>query len=80
MAVVCSHCQLPMPPDRGGHEIAVGWTVVRIETHNQKDIDIYYLYLCPGDMLKTTSRQATLDLQPSSQLSPPTTPPETEPA
>lgn len=61
-----------MTPDRQGHEIAIGWTVVRIELHNQKDLDIGYLYLCPGCMIQTASRQVKL---PSLV---PTTPPATE--
>lgn len=60
MVIVCSHCQKTMPPDRQGHEIAVGWSVVRIELHNQKDLEIGYMYLCSGCMIQTTTRQIAL--------------------
>jgi hypothetical protein len=50
-----------MTPDRpAGHEIPVGWTIVRLETHNQEKIDIGYLYLCPGCTIEVVSRQTTL--------------------
>jgi hypothetical protein len=50
-----------MTPDRpAGHEIQVGWTIVRLETHNQEKIDIGYLYLCPGCTIEVVSRQTTL--------------------
>ena len=58
--VTCSHCKRTMSSDRSGHEIAVGWTVVRIEVHNQEKIEIGYLYLCPNCTIETVSRQATL--------------------
>ena len=58
--VICSHCKKPMPPDRTGHEIAVSWTIVRLEVHNQEKIEIGYLYLCPGCTIETVSRQTTL--------------------
>jgi hypothetical protein len=58
--VTCSSCAKTMPPDRAGHEIAVGWTVVRLETHNQENIEIGYLYICPNCTIKTVSRQTTL--------------------
>lgn len=51
-----------MPQNRGALEIAVGWTVVRVEQHGVKNISIGYLYLCPDDILETKSRQITLEL------------------
>lgn len=53
-----------MPPDPDGHEIAVEWTVVRIETHNHKNVAISYMYLCLRCTLQTASRQTSLDLPP----------------
>lgn len=58
--VTCSHCSKSMPPDQGGHEISVGWSVIRIETHHKTQITISYLYLCPGCALTTQSIQISL--------------------
>jgi hypothetical protein len=60
MTATCSHCGRKMPPDPDGHEIAVQWTVVRIEVHNLKNIAISYMYLCPHCTIQTSSRQTTL--------------------
>lgn len=70
MTFQCSHCKCDMPRSHGDHEIAVGWTVVRVEQHNVKNVSIGYLYLCPDDMLDTKSRQVGL------ALSAPSPPPE----
>jgi len=51
-----------MPQSRGTLEIAVGWTVIRVEQHGAKNISVGYLYLCPDDMLETKCRQVTLGL------------------
>jgi hypothetical protein len=50
-----------MPRDPDGHEIPVGWTVIRLEQHNQLVITITYLYLCQHCMISTSSRQTTLE-------------------
>ena len=61
MVVRCPNCSKLMVPDRqAGHEIMVGWTVVRLETHHQDKIEIGYLYICPNCTVETVSRQATL--------------------
>jgi hypothetical protein len=62
MTFSCSHCGHTMPQNHGAFEIAVGWTVIRVEQHSAKNISIGYLYLCPDDMLETKSRQVTLGL------------------
>jgi hypothetical protein len=56
----CSGCQLPMPPSKDGHEIAVGWTVVRIETHGNITLTTGYLYICPGCTFHVTPNQTTI--------------------
>ena len=58
--VTCSHCNTPMPPDRDGHEIATGWTVVRVEEHGKERIEIAYLYVCPRDMITVIEKQVPL--------------------
>ena len=89
MIFACSHCGRTMPQSRGALEIAIGWTVVRVEQHNDKDVSIGYLYLCPNDMLDTKSKQVELSLKtttqnsdsnvtPKLQTSEPPTPPPTE--
>jgi hypothetical protein len=64
-----------MPHTRGALEIAVGWTVVRVEQHNTNDLSIGYIYLCPDDQLYTRPKQASLDLQ-KKDCGPSTHPPE----
>lgn len=58
--VTCTHCTKTMPQDPSGHEIADGWTIVRLETHHKTQITIGYLYLCPGCELTTQSVQTSL--------------------
>jgi len=49
-----------MPRDMSGHEISPEWTVVRIEKHGRKELDIQYAYLCPGCQITLTRRQTDL--------------------
>jgi hypothetical protein len=58
--VECSCCSALMPRDRQGHEIAVEWTVVRIETHGQMEIEISYAYLCPECKIELVRKQVPL--------------------
>jgi len=60
----CSHCLKPMPPSRDGREIAVGWTVMRVELHGDSTINVGYLYLCPNDMMATLPKQLSLNDEP----------------
>jgi hypothetical protein len=49
-----------MPPDKEGHEIAIGWAVARVERHQAKTIHIEYLYLCQGCTLTPSPLQSSL--------------------
>jgi hypothetical protein len=56
----CSGCQVPMVPPRDGCEIAVGWTVVRFETHGNITLSIGYLYMCPNCTFNVVRKQTEL--------------------
>jgi hypothetical protein len=49
-----------MPRDREGHEIAIEWSVIRIETHGKNELEIGYLYLCPGCKIELVRKQIPL--------------------
>lgn len=58
--VTCTGCGKNMPPDPGGHEIAVEWTVARVEAHHQGNLIITYLYACPGCSITVSPMQGAL--------------------
>ncbi len=49
-----------MPLPRDGHEIAVGWTVARIESHGSATLSIGYMYVCPDCHITVTRSQTSL--------------------
>jgi hypothetical protein len=64
-----------MPRDPEGHEIHVEWTVVRVEKHGRKFIDVKYHYLCQDCALGFCSRQTSLPMKSSQPTNTTETPP-----
>lgn len=58
--MTCAHCLVEMPRDPDGHEIPTDWSVIRIEKHGRKYLDVKYHYLCPSCTITFCSRQTNL--------------------
>jgi hypothetical protein len=59
-APICNGCNTKMPTPRDDHEIAAGWTVVRIEAHGNATLSIGYMYVCPSCTITITPAQTSL--------------------
>lgn len=55
----CSHddCEEALP---SGTQIPEGWTVARVEEFGKHNVRCYYVYLCPGHILTTATKQTSL--------------------
>jgi hypothetical protein len=62
-----------MPRDPGGHEIPVEWSVVRVEKHGRKFLNVEYHYLCPDCTVTFQCLQTSLKLKnpTNQQVTPP---------
>lgn len=64
-----------MPRDPSGHDVSVGWQLLRSETHGQTEIVTRHYLLCPNCTITFQPKQASLSLnRPTTRHLPPTTP------